>query len=1410
MLSETTAVRNAWAALERELQLRITINDQTFSTEDITDFSYDAGAMNGESLTLGSAYANSIKITFSHIVENLKLQDKITPEIGIKLPDDSWSYTKLGVFIIDSEVKQDRNNGQTSLSATDNMIMLSGIYSPKIAYPTGVIEAITDIANQAGVKLNEANIARLTDTTVGALGKDVTYRQAIGYVAQIAGGFAQFNRDGLLDIRGLEDPNFRITPDCYMSKGLTKNETFYRIGGMQAEVTTTQTDNDGNENQETVNLQSGSPSGSQIKITNPAMTQQLLDQLYEQYADISFYPFSLEWFADPNLEAGDWVTIVDNKGNEFKIPALGLTLSFNGGLSGTLKADTTVTSQTTFAYSGQLSQAVTKLHNDFKNIAGNHIYKGIDQPLFAKKGDLWYQSVGPDIVMKVYQFDPETGLYSWVEVGSTKPSRELSDQMDRVKKDITDQTAKVDDAVTNANTAVASSDLATKTANAAKQSAADAVTVSNQANLIASQAQASALTASTDALTALNNGKTAITNAKTALDSSAATGKSVTSLVTKVDDIAGTISTLATQKTVDAINKTVSDNTLKLAATATTAQLQATQKQVDTINGTVTNQGLTINALSSGLTAKADKTDVNTVTGDVSKLKNTVDLQANQLSAKLERTDVTSMLSGYATQSYTNTQINAKAGELSASVSQVQSNLDKLQIGGRNLITGTSTPMIINATADNNYYYKVIYTKLVPGVTYTFSADVTDNNSNVAGVLVYRKKHYGGYLAGNEQTPIKDGKVKITFTCPDEGAELLLYPGPWGKVAGMSATFKHMQLEKGNVATDWSPAPEDKAQQSDFSSLKQTLQGFQTTVNSSISGLQSQQTQIAGQITSTVSSIANINKQLDWQTIAGGDLNTFKTPGRYLITGTMTNAPVISYAYLIVEKVDSLRVRQMITNDSNSKQFTRLFASSGWTDWTEGATSSQITQLQDQINLRVTKDNLISQINLSAGSTLIQSNKIYLSAASTVFSGSAFIPAASIKDLTADYIKAGTLDASKVNLISVNAASITAGIITGANLSINLDSGEILFQKGSIKSVPGRWNNVLDIEIEDGTFSQADYRGNGVRFQDGSIYMTRDVLNWKSDNKGVKGKVDYGTVRYSSSFLNDVPGMMIYGSEGIVVGTSNYTTISPFQSIWSISGSGMSAGQQGLALGSSEKVVIASGQQYDVWAATYKPTIMVGTTNSYSAPGDWTAGGSNDLAGNGISLLAKSIVLNVKDSVGGNAMGNAKMGGLALACDGRSGYVLSATTYERTYSGSANMIITGNGVYGRVTSARKYKLLDHDAETVIDHAKHILDINPKQWFDKAEVETISQSLTNSTEDKLLGDYKFQQYYGFIADDFHDAGLDEVVQFKNGEVDSLAYDRIPMYHNVILKDHETRIQKLERENKELKQQLAAIS
>lgn len=74
-----------------------------------------------------------------------------------------------------------------------------------------------------------------------------------------------------------------------------------------------------------------------------------------------------------------------------------------------------------------------------------------------------------------------------------------------------------------------------------------------------------------------------------------------------------------------------------------------------------------------------------------------------------------------------------------------------------------------------------------------------------------------------------------------------------------------------------------------------------------------------------------------------------------------------------------------------------------------GDVQTAINAMNGDINMRVQKGDLISQINLEAGQTLIQSKKIFLDADTVAFSGKAFIPSAAITSLDADKITAGYL-----------------------------------------------------------------------------------------------------------------------------------------------------------------------------------------------------------------------------------------------------------------------------------------------------------------------------------------------------------------------------------------------------------------
>ena len=210
--------------------------------------------------------------------------------------------------------------------------------------------------------------------------------------------------------------------------------------------------------------------------------------------------------------------------------------------------------------------------------------------------------------------------------------------------------------------------------------------------------------------------------------------------------------------------------------------------------------------------------------------------------------------------------------------------------------------------------------------------------------------------------------------------------------------------------------------------------------------------------------------------------------------------------------------------------------------------ATQITQLKNDINLRIVeKGTVTSQINLESGKALISANQILLNADNVKFSGSAFIPSASIQNITADKISTGTLNAKDVNIINLNASNISAGTLSGSNLKINLSDGSITqdqyfttttYSDGAIK-ITDKYSNSIN-----NTATIAPYRkglgGNstimGLEFTSGinSVKFADDFsvsTDVKFDKKlNVVGELVAASLRTSGGAFSIVGGNTIMNS----------------------------------------------------------------------------------------------------------------------------------------------------------------------------------------------------------------------------------------------------------------------------------------
>nr|WP_242539547.1 phage tail spike protein [Staphylococcus haemolyticus] len=148
--------------------------------------------------------------------------------------------------------------------------------------------------------------------------------------------------------------------------------------------------------------------------------------------------------------------------------------------------------------------------------------------------------------------------------------------------------------------------------------------------------------------------------------------------------------------------------------------------------------------------------------------------------------------------------------EISTSVKSVESKVDGLNIGTKNLLLNTEerSDSIINDT--HAYITYFLTHPLEVGEEYTISSEVYATSSEQSGKITIR-----GYFPDNGliNVPIIDNKIKLTFKAKVPSERILLYKDIAGQSSNkLDTTFKNTILVKGNKTGDYAPAPEDLKQ----------------------------------------------------------------------------------------------------------------------------------------------------------------------------------------------------------------------------------------------------------------------------------------------------------------------------------------------------------------------------------------------------------------------------------------------------------------------------------------------------------------------------------------------------------------------------------------------------------------------
>lgn len=493
------------------------------------------------------------------------------------------------------------------------------------------------------------------------------------------------------------------------------------------------------------------------------------------------------------------------------------------------------------------------------------------------------------------------------------------------------------------------------------------------------------------------------------------------------NEVATNAQVVQVKQTVDGIATTINDPKTGLNATYQTAQGNAST--ISNVKGDVTQLQATANGLTSrvgdlesktatqqttieqnknAIALKADQTNVDTLKGNVTDLQAKITTQANEIENKVTRSDVTGMLTGYATQSYTQSLVTQTADKWNLNLTSLQTDVNAIKTtgGGVNLLTGTSgTLQTYSGSGWGSGNLSRTRLSLVPGQTYT--AKLWIQGYDVPTRLVTRSYNGSGvliaYAYGNTIGANSSGYSIVTWNADSNWTSNVVATLSFtsSQPATHSGQYKELMIEEGTVAHTWSPAPSDMATVTSVTNLSATVDGIQSQVYNSDGS--SKITQLSNVIQTKVGTdeFNNLKQAVGLQTLDSADINNMRTNGHYFVHN-LANNPIGGWVYVDVVGNGNYRIRQDVYQDNGTKHKYRRWVDNNWTDWEEGATYTEINQLQDAINLRVTKGDLISQINLEAGTALIQSNKIVLDSGTTVFTGDAFIPAAAIAELDAD------------------------------------------------------------------------------------------------------------------------------------------------------------------------------------------------------------------------------------------------------------------------------------------------------------------------------------------------------------------------------------------------------------------------
>ena len=521
----------------------------------------------------------------------------------------------------------------------------------------------------------------------------------------------------------------------------------------------------------------------------------------------------------------------------------------------------------------ELQNSITQIRQDattaiVSSNGKNTNYYGTEEPAHPVEGDLWFKSVGDETYLMIFK---DGRWQEWVSTKTQEEIAKKVDDAIQKAKEYTDelnekQAEEVQKFQSEANAALSSAAaertvFSSNAASMASSASAHADTVANSASAYAKAEAASALSSANSALTTAKS------------DLTTAIGQEIEDRNKAVSVVNSQAQDYADQAKSDAIAAAnTADGQVRKDFKVTTDALSSTisQNKQDSEGKISTAQTTATQALD-GLKTKVSQSDYDKKTGDLSTAVNTVTQTATETKNELAKVSETVGSQSAQINTISNTvdgtkqtisDIKTEQGKQSGSIATLQSRadgfdatvtkVDNLSVGGTNLIRSSEFDRYWSkpsqaTTVDGYNGHKAIHVDVTGWTDNSFidvqqpiyNADVQLIKSGEWYTISFYAKGKGtirthiypsvidtsagsytdgvfssGYVPsdGYRDWALTDEYVRHSWSfkarttlSPTTNEGKMLFRS----VAGNSTYVSLPKLEQGNVATDWSPAPED-------------------------------------------------------------------------------------------------------------------------------------------------------------------------------------------------------------------------------------------------------------------------------------------------------------------------------------------------------------------------------------------------------------------------------------------------------------------------------------------------------------------------------------------------------------------------------------------------------------------------